>query len=202
MPKSTKQLTHFPKQPNMTKIAILASGAGSNARNIINHFSSNPNVEIALIACNNPNAGVFNIANEFGIDSIQLTKVNFKESDQFVEELKQRNIDWVILAGFLWLVPANLVQAFPNHIVNIHPALLPNYGGKGMYGHFVHEAVAAANERESGITIHYVNEHYDEGGIIFQAKVSVVNCSAAEIEQKVRALEIAHFPQVIESLIQ
>lgn len=186
----------------MTKLAILASGAGSNARNIINHFSSNPNVEIALIACNNPNAGVFQIADEFGIDSIQLTKANFKDSDTFVEELQQRNIDWVILAGFLWLVPANLVRAFPNHIINIHPALLPKYGGKGMYGHFVHEAVAAANDRESGITIHYVNEHYDEGGIIFQAKVDVANCTAVEIEQKVRTLEIAHFPQVIESLIQ
>lgn len=195
-------MTHSPKQPNMTKLAILASGAGSNARNIINHFASNSNVEIALIACNNPNAGVFQIAKEFEIDSIQLNKANFKESNDFVEELKQRQIDWVILAGFLWLVPANLVRAFPNRIVNIHPALLPNYGGKGMYGHFVHEAVAAANETESGITIHYVNEHYDEGGIIFQAKTNVTNCSAAEIEQKVRALEIAHFPQVIESLIQ
>ena len=195
-------MTHSPKLPNMTKLAILASGAGSNARNIINHFASNSNVEIALIACNNPNAGVFQIAKEFEIDSIQLNKANFKESNDFVEELKQRQIDWVILAGFLWLVPANLVRAFPNRIINIHPALLPNYGGKGMYGHFVHEAVAAANETESGITIHYVNEHYDEGGIIFQAKTNVTNCSAAEIEQKVRALEIAHFPQVIESLIQ
>ena len=186
----------------MVKIAILASGAGSNARNIIEHFKGNPSVEINLIACNKAEAGVFQIAREFGIDDLLLTKDNFKQTNEFVEILQTRGIDWVILAGFLWLVPSHLVTAFPNRIVNIHPALLPNYGGKGMYGHFVHEAVAAAGERESGITIHYVNEHYVEGGIIFQTRVNVENCSAEEIEKRVRALEIAHFPQVIESLIQ
>ena len=186
----------------MVKLAILASGAGSNARNIIQHFQNNSDVEISVIACNKADAGVFQTANEYNIPSLLLTKENFKTSNEFVDLLKSQKIDWVILAGFLWLVPSQLVQAFPNRIVNIHPALLPNFGGKGMYGHFVHEAVAAAGEKESGITIHYVNEHYDEGGIIFQARVNVENCSAQEIEKRVRALEIAHFPQVIESLIQ
>ena len=186
----------------MVKLAILASGAGSNARNIIQHFQNNPDVEINLIACNKADAGVFQIAKEFNIPSLHLTKENFKSSTDFVDLLQAQGTDWVILAGFLWLVPTQLVKAFPNRIVNIHPALLPNFGGKGMYGHFVHEAVEAAGEKESGITIHYVNEHYDQGGIIFQSRVNVENCTAEEIEKPVRALEIAHFPQVIESIIQ
>ena len=181
-------------------IAILASGAGSNAANIIQHFK-NTSVQISLIACNNANAGVLNIAQDNSIDSIILTKENFKTTDQFVQELKNRKIDLVILAGFLWLVPANLVQAFENRIINIHPAILPKFGGKGMYGHFVHEAVSKAKEKESGITIHLVNEEFDKGEIIFQATCNVEDCSADEIESKVRALEIAHFPKAIENFI-
>jgi phosphoribosylglycinamide formyltransferase-1 len=181
-------------------IAILASGAGSNAANIIQHFK-NTTVTISLIACNNAQAGVFQIAKDNGIDSFLLTKENFKTSDAFIHELKNRNIDLVILAGFLWLVPKNLVSAFEDRIINIHPALLPKFGGKGMYGHFVHEAVCAANENESGITIHLVNEEFDKGEILFQAKCDVSNCSAEEIEAKVRMLEIAHFPKVIENFI-
>jgi phosphoribosylglycinamide formyltransferase-1 len=118
-----------------------------------------------------------------------------------VNELQQRQIDLVILAGFLWLVPSNLVKAFADRIINIHPALLPKFGGKGMYGHFVHEAVHEAQEVESGITIHLVNEEFDKGKILFQAKASIENCSASEIEQKVRALEIEHFPKAIENFI-
>ena len=182
------------------KIAILASGAGSNAANIIQHFK-NTSVQVSLVACNKAGAGVFQIAKENSIDSIVLTKENFKSSDQFVQELQQREIDVVILAGFLWLVPSNLVKAFADRIINIHPALLPKFGGKGMYGHFVHEAVHEAKEIESGITVHLVNEEFDKGEILFQAKANVENCSASEIEQKVRALEIEHFPKAIENFI-
>jgi phosphoribosylglycinamide formyltransferase-1 len=181
-------------------IAILASGAGSNAANIIQHFK-NTSVQISIIACNNVQAGVFKIAQDNNIDSMLLTKENFKTSDQFVQELQHRKIDLVILAGFLWLVPSNLVQAFENRIINIHPALLPKFGGKGMYGHFVHEAVYEAKEKESGITVHLVNEEFDKGEILFQAKANVEDCSASEIEAKVRALEIAHFPKAIENFI-
>jgi phosphoribosylglycinamide formyltransferase-1 len=181
-------------------IAILASGAGSNAANIIQHFK-NTSVKISLIACNNAEAGVFQIAKDNGIDSFHLTKENFKTSDIFVQELASRNIDLIILAGFLWLVPKNLVTAFEDKIINIHPALLPKYGGKGMYGHYVHEAVCEAKEFESGITVHLVNEEFDKGAILFQAKCNVENCSASEIEAKVRALEIAHFPKAIENFI-
>ncbi len=181
-------------------IAILASGAGSNAANIIQHFK-NTSVQISLIACNNAQAGVFQIAKDNEIDSMLLTKENFKTTDQFVQELQDRKIDLVILAGFLWLVPTNLVHAFENRIINIHPALLPKFGGKGMYGHYVHEAVCDAKESESGITVHLVNEEFDKGAILFQAKCNVENCSASEIEAKVRALEIAHFPKAIENFI-
>ncbi len=181
-------------------IAILASGAGSNAANIIQHFK-NTSVKVKLIACNNSEAGVFKIAKDNQIDALLLTKENFKASDQFVYELQQREIDVVILAGFLWLVPSNLVKAFADRIINIHPALLPKFGGKGMYGHFVHEAVHEAKEIESGITVHLVNEEFDKGEILFQAKANVENCSANEIEQKVRALEIEHFPKAIENFI-
>jgi phosphoribosylglycinamide formyltransferase-1 len=181
-------------------IAILASGAGSNAANIIQHFK-NTAIKVSLIACNKVDAGVFQIAKDNGIDSFHLTKENFKTSDSFVQELQKRKIDLIILAGFLWLVPKNLVSAFEDKIINIHPALLPKFGGKGMYGHFVHEAVCAANESESGITVHLVNEEFDKGAILFQAKCNVENCNATEIEAKVRALEIAHFPKAIENFI-
>lgn len=182
------------------KIAILASGAGSNAANIIQYFK-NSSVNISLIACNNAHAGVFQIARDNQIDSVLLTKENFKTSDLFVQELQNRKIDLVILAGFLWLVPRNLVDAFKDRIINIHPALLPKFGGKGMYGHFVHEAVCAAQEIESGITVHLVNEEFDKGAVLFQATCNIEKCSAQEIEAKVRALEILHFPKTIENFI-
>lgn len=182
------------------KIAILASGAGSNALNIIQHFKNSP-VEIALIACNKANAGVFQIAEDWGIASHLLTVDNFKSSNKFVEALSEKKIDLIILAGFLWLVPINLIEAFPNKIINIHPSLLPKFGGKGMYGHFVHEAVCHAGEVTSGITIHLVNEEFDKGEILFQAECNVEHCDASEIESKVRALEIEHFPKVIENFI-
>lgn len=184
------------------RIAILASGAGSNAKRIIEYFKDSPNVRIELVASNKIDAGVLVIAQQNGIDTYLLNSANFKKSDEFLKELQRREITFVVLAGFLLQVPENLTRAFHNRMINIHPALLPSYGGKGMYGHFVHEAVHAAGEKESGITIHFVNEHYDEGEIFFQAKTSIdPTDGAAEIEQKVRALEIEHFAPTLEKIL-
>lgn len=186
----------------MRRIAILASGGGSNADNILAHFEYSEKAEIACIGCNKEGAGAFDVANKWHIPAFLLTRENFLESEDFLEYLEAQEVDFVVLAGFLWKVPANLIERFPNAIVNIHPALLPKYGGKGMYGHHVHEAVHANGEKESGITIHYVNEHYDEGQIIFQAKIEVLQTDGPkEIEMKVRKLEIEHFPTIIESLL-
>jgi len=185
------------------RIAILASGAGSNAKRIIEYFKDAENVHIDLVASNKSDAGVLSIAADHHIDTFLLNSNNFKKSDEFLEELQKRKITFVVLAGFLLQVPENLTRAFHNKMVNIHPALLPAYGGKGMYGHFVHEAVHAAKEKESGITIHFVNEHYDEGEIIFQAKATIdPSDSALDIERKVRALEIEHFAPTLEKILQ
>ena len=184
------------------RIAILASGAGSNAKRIIEYFKDSPNVCIDLVASNKIDAGVLAIAQQHGIETFLLNSANFKNSDAFLQELQKREITFVVLAGFLLQVPENLTRAFHNRMINIHPALLPAYGGKGMYGHFVHEAVHAAGEKESGITIHFVNEHYDEGEIFFQAKTTIdPTDGAAEIEQKVRALEIEHFAPTLEKIL-
>jgi phosphoribosylglycinamide formyltransferase 1 len=184
------------------RIAILASGAGSNALNIIRHFDGSDKAEVALIASNKPQAGVLQIALDHQIPSFILTKENFRETDIFIEELLRRKIDLIVLAGFLQKIPGPLISAFEGRIINIHPALLPDFGGKGMYGHFVHEAVHASGAAKSGITIHQVNEHYDEGQIVFQATVYLSEEDTPEtIEKKVRALEIQYFPAVIESLI-
>jgi len=186
----------------MKKIAILASGSGSNAENIADYFKTNNDVEISLILTNNPNAFVIERAKRLMVPSRVFTKQEFKESAVIVDELKREGIDLVVLAGFLWLIPSSLIQAFPNRIVNIHPALLPKFGGKGMYGDKVHEAVKEAGETETGISIHYVNEKYDEGKIIYQAKTPVVaEDTADEIAAKVHALEYKHFPEVIASIL-
>lgn len=186
----------------MRRIAILASGGGSNADNILAHFEHSDKAEIACIGCNKEGAGAFDVANKWHIPAFLLTRENFLESEDFLEYLEAQEVDFIVLAGFLWKVPASLIERFPNAIVNIHPALLPKYGGKGMYGRHVHEAVHAHGEKESGITIHYVNEHYDEGQIIFQAKIEVLPTDGPkEIEMKVRKLEIEHFPSIIESLL-
>ena len=186
----------------MKRIAILASGAGSNAANILDYFKSKDVAEVVLIASNKADAGVLKIATAHMIPTFILTKENFRESDAFIGELKSRQVDFIVLAGFLWKVPAAMVEQFPRHIINIHPSLLPKYGGKGMYGHFVHEAVHAANESESGITIHWVNEHYDEGAIIAQYRTQIsINDSVTDIEHKVRTLEKMWFPKVIESVL-
>jgi phosphoribosylglycinamide formyltransferase-1 len=184
----------------MSKIIILASGTGSNANKIIQHFENN-NVEISLIATNNKNAGVITIANENKIPTFFINRENF-ESD-FLENLKNINPDLIVLAGFLWKIPVKIINSFNNKIINIHPSLLPKFGGKGMYGHFVHESVYNSKEKESGITIHYVNENYDEGQIIKQFKVDISsNDTPIDIESKVRKLEIEYFAKTIEEILK
>ena len=186
----------------MKRIAILASGAGSNADNILNHFKHSNEVRVVLIASNKPDAGVLEVAKRHGVATYVLTKENFKEGSDFADDLSSLGVDMVVLAGFLWKVPPAFVQAFHQRIINVHPSLLPKFGGKGMFGHHVHEAVHAAGESESGITIHYVNEHYDEGAIIAQFKTALnPQDAASDIERKVRALELAHFPEVIQEVL-
>ena len=183
----------------MSKIVILASGAGSNANKIIEHFNGK-DVEISLIATNNKNAGVIDIANNNKIPTYLIKRDNFES--EFLDNLKNINPDLIILAGFLWKIPQIIINSFKNKIINIHPSLLPKFGGKGMYGHFVHEAVFNSKEKESGITIHYVNENYDEGQIIRQFKVDLTeNDTPLDIESKVRNLEIEYFAKTIEEIL-
>ena len=174
---SVKNITHRLTTPITTqpahRIAIFASGAGSNAGKIIEHFRNHPLIEVGLIVCNKPTAGVLGIAEENGIPTLLIDKEEFFRGNAYVEHLKNAGISFIVLAGFLWKIPQKLIDNFRNRIINIHPALLPNYGGKGMYGNFVHEAVINSGDLESGITIHYVDEHYDNGDIIFQARVPV-----------------------------
>lgn len=183
-------------------LAIFASGTGSNAQKIIDSFRNHPLIKVSLVVSNKPDAGVLQIAQKEQINTLIINKEQFFRGNAYADELKAAQIDWVILAGFLWKVPIALIQAFPDRIINIHPALLPKYGGKGMYGHFVHEAVLAAGEKESGITIHYVDEHFDHGNTIFQA-VCVLdeNDTPLTIAKKVQVLEHAHYPEVIERLV-
>jgi len=183
------------------KLAIFASGAGSNAQKIIDHFKESDKAGIALILCNKPQAGVLTIAEKEGIEAVLINKEQYKK-DGYASFLKEKGIDFVILAGFLMKIPQPLIDAYPQKIVNIHPALLPKYGGKGMYGSFVHEAVVNNKEKESGITIHYVDEHYDHGAVIFQATCEVsADDTPDTLAQKIHKLEHAHFPAVIEGII-
>ena len=187
----------------MVRIAIFASGSGSNAENIANYFSNHSNVEVALILTNNPTAFVLDRAKKLGIKSLVFDKNHFSKNDDILHFLDINDIDLIVLAGFLLKIPKKLIKSFPNKIINIHPALLPKYGGKGMYGEKVHQAVVAAKEKESGITIHYVNEEYDEGKIIFQAKCEVLPTDTADdVASKIHLLEYEHFPKVIESLVK
>lgn len=186
----------------MKRIAIFASGSGSNAEKISAYFSDRTDVEVSLILTNNPQAGVIARARKLHIPVLVFDRKTFYESERILEILKNNNIDLIVLAGFMMLIPTYLVNGFENKMVNIHPALLPKYGGKGMYGSFVHEAVVAAKEKESGITIHFVNEHYDEGNIIFQTSCEVLPTDTADdVANKIHVLEHAHFPQVINQLI-
>lgn len=186
----------------MKNIAIFASGSGSNAQNISEYFADKENVTVAVILTNNKNAHVIQRAKNLNIPVVVFNKNDFNQTDNVLNKLASFKIDLIVLAGFLWLIPDNLIKKFPNQIINIHPALLPKFGGKRMFGMKVHEAVKDAGEIESGITIHYVNEVYDEGEIIFQAKVNVEKTDGAEnIAEKIHALEYEHFPQVIEELL-
>ena len=183
------------------KIAIFASGSGSNAENIVNFFANKLEFEFPLIISNKTDAFVHERAKKLQIPSLSCPKEDFLSGDPILTLLKQYNIDCIVLAGFLLKIPTVLIEQFPNKIINIHPALLPKFGGKGMYGDRVHQAVADAGETESGITVHYVNANYDEGSIIFQAKCPVLPTDTAElIAEKVHALEYDHFPKVIERL--
>lgn len=191
------------KNKGPVNIAIFASGAGSNAQKIIDHFTGSQTVTIALIACNKPAAGVLSIAAKHNIPVLLIEKERFFAGDGYIPELQKQHIHFIVLAGFLWKIPSSLIAAFPKKIVNIHPALLPKYGGKGMYGSKVHEAVIAAGEKESGISIHYVDELYDHGEIIFQASCPVdQNETPGSLAQKVHVLEHAHYPGVIASLLK
>jgi phosphoribosylglycinamide formyltransferase-1 len=186
----------------MIKLAVFSSGTGSNAARIIQHFQGHPTIRVQLIVCNNPHAGVLTVGNQHHVPSLLIEKEQFFRGDAYLPALEKNQIDFVVLAGFLWKIPSKLVQAFSHRIINIHPALLPKYGGKGMYGHFVHEAVIASGEKESGITIHYVDELYDHGQPIFQAKVAVEpDDTPATLAKKIQYLEHNHFPRVIEEVV-
>lgn len=185
----------------MKRLAILASGSGSNAEKIMAHFQNSKIAEIALVASNKPDAFVLERAKKFDVPTFTFSRKEM-EAGVLLEKLQEEKIDWVILAGFLLKIPVELTRAFPDRMVNIHPALLPKYGGKGMYGSFVHEAVKAAGDTETGITIHLVNENYDEGRIVFQASTPLTSEDTPDsIAQKVHALEHKHFPEVIEGLL-
>lgn len=186
----------------MIKIAIFASGSGTNAENIIKYFSDKSYAEIVLIISNKKDAYVHERAKMLNVDSVTFSKSDFEMTNKVLDSLLEKKVDFIILAGFLLKVPENILYTYPDKIVNIHPALLPKFGGKGMYGDNVHKAVVEAGEMESGITIHYVNENYDEGNIIFQAKCPVLKTDTyADVAKKVHTLEYAHFPEVIDRLL-
>lgn len=191
------------KKKDVANIAIFASGTGSNAQQIISHFSGSSTAQVALIVCNNPGAGVLNIAERSNIPTLLIEKERFFTGDNYLPELLKNKVDFIVLAGFLWRIPAALINAYPEKIINIHPALLPKYGGKGMYGSKVHEAVIAAGDKESGISIHYVDELYDHGKIIFQATCPVnENDSPETLARKIHELEHSKYPRVIDELLQ
>jgi phosphoribosylglycinamide formyltransferase-1 len=184
-------------------IAIFASGAGSNAQKIIDHFKNSSLARIALIVCNKKNAGVLEIAKKEDISSLIIEKEKFFQGNGYLDELKEHKIEFIVLAGFLWKIPSILINSYPKRIINIHPALLPKHGGKGMYGQNVHEAVINGKEVESGITIHYIDEHYDNGDIILQVKCPVRKNDTPEIlANRIHALEHANYPIVIEEIVR
>ncbi len=185
------------------RIAIFASGSGSNAQKIMEHFKRSSEAEVVLILTNNPQAYVLQRADNFEIPSHIFSRHEFYDTDTVIRLLKNLQVDLIVLAGFLWLVPPTLLAAFPNKIINLHPALLPKFGGKGMYGDHVHKAVLAAGEEESGITIHFVNEHFDEGEILHQSRFKIEPGDTLEIIKfKGQQLEHQNFPRVIESLLK
>ncbi|MGM5469061.1 phosphoribosylglycinamide formyltransferase [Flavobacteriaceae bacterium LMO-SS05] len=186
----------------MKRIVIFASGSGTNAENLITFFNQSDRASVVLVLSNNPQATVLERAKKLKVSVHTFNKITFTESDSVLNILKASNPDLIVLAGFLWKFPEKILNAFPNKVINIHPALLPKYGGKGMYGRHVHEAVVKNKEAETGITIHYVNEHYDEGAIVFQIKCQVKpNDSSEDVARKIHELEMEHFPKVVQSLL-
>ncbi|MBO9570816.1 MAG: phosphoribosylglycinamide formyltransferase [Chitinophagaceae bacterium] len=188
----------------MTRIAIFASGTGSNAQKIIEYFKNHRSIIVSLVVCNKPGAGVIDIAtqNNIPVLMIDADKERFFRGDGFLPELKSHRINFIVLAGFLWKIPLTLTNAYQDAIINIHPALLPAYGGRGMYGMAVHAAVLRAGEKQSGITIHFVDEQYDNGDIIFQERLDITESDTPEtLAEKIHELEHQHFPRIIEQVV-
>jgi phosphoribosylglycinamide formyltransferase 1 len=191
------------QKSNLKNLVIFASGAGSNAQRIINYFRDSPFAKVVLVVCNKPGAGVMSIAERENIPVLLIEKERFFKGDGYLPEFQKRNTSLIILAGFLWKIPQILIDEYPRRIINIHPALLPKYGGKGMYGQYVHESIINAGEVESGITIHYVDEHYDNGDIIFQTACPVLEGDSSEtLARRIHELEHLHYPIVIEEVLQ
>ena len=187
----------------MKRIVIFASGSGTNAENIIRFFQNSEQASVIQVLSNNPHAKVLDRAKTLNVSALSFNKIAFTETEDVLHLLRGNNPDLIVLAGFLWKIPKRIIYAFPKKIINIHPALLPKFGGKGMYGMHVHQAVVDQSESESGITIHYVNEHYDEGSIIHQATCKLDASDTAEtVAAKIHDLEMEHFPKIIEKLLK
>ncbi len=187
----------------MKRIAIFASGTGTNAKNLIEHFELHRDAQVTLLVSNKKDSGAIKIAHDHGVETLVISKEDFFSENSIVNNLQDRGIDLIVLAGFLWLIPPVLITAFTDRIVNIHPALLPKFGGKGMYGNKVHEAVLDSGEKESGITVHYVNEHFDEGRHVAQFRCEVFPEDTIEsLSKRIHDLEHKHYSQVIERLIK
>jgi phosphoribosylglycinamide formyltransferase 1 len=187
---------------NIQSIAVFASGTGSNAIRLIEHFAGSSSISVALLVCNKPDAPVVEKVRALGIEVLVMDNASFESGLTLLQELHYRHIDWIVLAGFLRKIPVNIIRGFQDHIVNIHPALLPKFGGKGMYGMYVHKAVVDACEQETGISIHLVNEEFDKGRLLAQFKVAVTaNDTPESVAAKVQELEHRHFAGVVETLI-
>ena len=187
----------------MKRIVIFASGSGTNAENLIEFFHNRDNASVIQVLTNNPRAKVIDRCNKLNVSCLSFNRTAFYKTTHVLDILKNTNPDLIVLAGFLWKFPETILNAFPNKVINVHPALLPKYGGKGMYGMHGQEAVSVNKETETGITIHYVNENYDEGAIIFQAKCEVLTSdSAKDVAEKIHELEMEHFPEVVEELLK
>jgi phosphoribosylglycinamide formyltransferase-1 len=186
----------------MKRIAVFASGNGTNAEAIVQYFAKSNQARVIAIFCNKPDAFVLKRAEKLALPAFVFNRADFIDPNGVLKQLQDLQVDWIVLAGFLWLVPQHLIAAYPQRIINIHPALLPKYGGKGMFGNRVHEAIIESGDSESGITIHYVNEHFDEGEIIFQAKCAITSGDTAEsLAEKIHQLEHEYFPMTVAGLI-
>lgn len=186
----------------MRKVSLFASGSGTNVENIINYFKDHESIKIDSVYTNNQDAYVIKRCRRLNVDSYTFNRFDLYESDNVISVLRERQVDFIALAGFLWLLPQTIINLYPNRIINIHPALLPKYGGQGMYGKKVHEAVINNGETESGITVHYINEKYDDGDIIFQANCEVLPDDTPDsLAERVHELEYAHYPKIIEKML-